>query len=185
MRRTRSFLGCLCYGAVPRSFWVSASSLWTVFLAQVNFRQQEGKEQPCPHDSRSRVQSEGWSFSSVSSELKSPLCSSIPRAPQNAGNGSRVMPGLPGGAKPWDGLEAASSPATCRGGSGAARPDAASGAESSGAGAVQGCEGQPQQHCSWVCWCPCTRAAEAAGTAEHLPPAPPRTGTSAAAHGDR
>lgn len=97
MRRTRSFLGCLCYSVVPRSFWVSALSLWTVFLAQVNFRQQEGKEQTCPHDSQSRVRS----FSSVSPELRLVLCSSIPRVLQNGGSGKRMIPRLPGGTKLW------------------------------------------------------------------------------------
>ena len=111
-----------------------ALSFWTVFLAEVNFRQQEGKEQTCPCDSQKHLQSsvqfEGYFFSSVSSKLKSLLFSGISRALQSAGNGSRTVPGLPGGAKPWDGRGAA-------GGSSAARSAAARGAESFGAGTVK------------------------------------------------
>lgn len=116
----KSFPSCLCYSMVPRSLWVSALSFWTVFLAWVNFRQQEEKEQTCPHDSGkhlwSRVQFEGYSSYLASSELK--LCFFFLVKSQdsckNAGNSSRMVPELPGGTKPRDSRGAASSPARCR-----------------------------------------------------------------------
>jgi len=54
----------------------------------------------------------GYSFSPLSSELKSLLFGGIPGVLRNAGVGGGTAPGLPGRAQPRDGRGAASSPAT-------------------------------------------------------------------------
>lgn len=83
---------------VPRSLWVPALPFWTVFLAKVNFRR-EGADLSLWWWMylQSRVQFGGCSFGAFSTQIV--LFGGIPGVLHNAGNGSRMIPGLPSEAK--------------------------------------------------------------------------------------